>query len=303
MANGIESKYILKSDITIFLYSHLFIASEVVDPDFPIRLLSTKKLQTYHGMGVTQIIKHKKILERFDYHFALGEHYKQELSKLSNIKTFDIGFSKVDNLKNRSCPIFPTSKRYPKTILYMPHWHHSSSIHKILDNIDILLELNIFLIILPHNYLFKKYKDNNYHQKLLNLSKKNNRIIYIEYANSQNFYTMSDILLTDCYTTAIYEFSILEKPIITLNDKNWFDEHQNYNIDIEKDFLNAIFTVSDIKEVKSLISNILNNNIVSELKLKQKIQKNLVKKYFYHLYNASDYAINIIKKISMNQNF
>jgi hypothetical protein len=287
----VKKSQLIESYISPFVYSDLFIASEVVGPDFPIRFFNIKNLQIYHGMGLNHIKKHKEILERFKYHFALGRHYKKELQNIlgSSIEIFDVGFPKVDKLFSEQ----EYNKSKLKKVLYAPHWNLNSSLHYILKDFDMLLKLDLFIIIKPHNYLFKEFQDKEYHKLFLELTKKSPKIHYLTYSNTQELYKYADILLTDCYTTVVEEFTITKKPIVAFNSDEWFIENKKYSVEIEREFLESVFLVDTLDEAVNIIDAIFDNRV----ELKTNTQQKLLDKYFYNHSTASKEAFKAIENI------
>ncbi|MDY6916062.1 MAG: hypothetical protein SVM86_07090, partial [Candidatus Cloacimonadota bacterium] len=70
-------KKLIPNTISPFIPFNLFICAEITGPDFPIKILNTKKIQMYHGMGTYNLLSHIHVLKRFDIHFAMGKQHNE----------------------------------------------------------------------------------------------------------------------------------------------------------------------------------------------------------------------------------
>jgi hypothetical protein len=307
LLRNVSLKYLVPSHVSPFIPYELFVTAEVTGPDFPLSMFSTRTMEIYHGTGVYDLYQMKAVLQRFDVHFAIGEQFLSLIEYLYGDKekkptVYEVGYPKTDDLFKRTAETDGLATKYGigerKTVLFASHWNPASAIHRYgEDIIKALAELDIQVLIKPHHYLFVKYKDDNWQEQLKQLAEQYTNVIYVDYPNTQALFPLADILVTDPGTTALYEFSLLDKPVVMFNDRSWFKDNSEY-IETEQEIADIAFNYSSLEELQSIIKNI----ILPDEEMKKKIseqqlkQKQLVSKYFYNPGKSVDYAVSAITK-------
>lgn len=287
-----------------FLPFDLFICAEITGPDFPINLFKTKKIQIYHGIGIHTLYDKKSVLRRFQIHFAIGiNHNKFIIQELSSEKTkykiYNIGYPKTDrilqnpkeNLKNQY------THKNRRTVLYAPHWHQYSSLHKFEEKIiEFLSKLPITLLVKPHNYLYTKYAKENWKKRLQFVCNKYSNVKFIREADTQIVYPLSDMMITDPGTTASFEFSLLQRPIVIFDDVRWFTNKNDINI--EKEVYEISFRFKTLEDLKAILDNFLkkDDRFLQLVRKQKQEQENIVNTFLYNPGNATLKAVAAIEK-------
>jgi hypothetical protein len=301
---GIPSKNLISNKISPFIPFDLFICAEITGPDFPINLFKTKKIQIYHGIGIHTLYDKKSVLRRFQIHFAIGiNHNKFIIQELSSEKTkykiYNIGYPKTDrilqnpkeNLKNQY------THKNRRTVLYAPHWHQYSSLHKFEEKIiEFLSKLPITLLVKPHNYLYTKYAKENWKKRLQFVCNKYSNVKFIREADTQIVYPLSDMMITDPGTTASFEFSLLQRPIVIFDDVRWFTNKNDINI--EKEVYEISFRFKTLEDLKAILDNFLkkDDRFLQLVRKQKQEQENIVNTFLYNPGNATLKAVAAIEK-------
>lgn len=296
---------LIPNTISPFLPFDIFICAEITGPDFPIKILHTKNIQMYHGMGTYNLLSHIHVLKRFDIHFAMGKQHNDFFNrylcndKKKDYKIYTIGYPKTDRIFD-SPSIYIKNKYTDKTkksILYAPHWHEFSSIHKMgEDIITTLAKLPILLLIKPHNYLYKKYAASNWRERILSLCDKFQNVKFITEADTQIVYPISDMMITDPGTTVSLEFSLLKKPIVIYTNENWFTYKED--VIIERALYDTAFSFKNVEELAEIVKNLIkkDENLLQAIEKQKKEQEIIIKKYFYNPGTSTPKAVEAIEK-------
>ncbi len=289
-----EVKRLIPNQVARFIYFDLFICPEVTGPDFPYSRLKTKTLEIYHGIGTYNLYQKKNVLNRFAIHFAIGPKFNEFINfayqnKFPKPKVYDIGYPKLDELFN----LKKNDQQDFQTILYAPHWDKFGSLHKFEEKILLTLaEFDMKILVKPHNYLYFEYK--NWEKRLENICAETENLILIKEANTQKLYPQADIMITDCGTTAPFEFSILQKPFLIYRNKKWFENNKNFIIEAELEKI--AFSFEDLAEMQKIIEKIRNGMLEHKITQQRGEQQKLVKKYLYNPGCATEKATTTIRK-------
>jgi len=298
---GIPAHGIISNKISPFVPFDMFITAEVTGPDFPLRLLKTKKVQMYHGTGVYNLYQKTAVLSRFDVHFAIGPKFNEFIENKCSLKNrkpviYNTGYPKTDRIF--LMPDLNLLKKYnpesKKVVLYAPHWNESGSLHKFGEElICSLTDLDVVILIKAHNYLYSKYSFDNWIERFNELEKKFRNVKFATEADTQALYPLSDMMITDTGTTAGFEFSLLLKPLIVYRNDKWFEG--NEFAEVEKTILEAAFTFSDIKGMKEIVSQtIVSGNDSAAIVRQKKLQKEMTDKYLYNPGHATEQAVQAV---------
>ncbi|MCK5294815.1 MAG: CDP-glycerol glycerophosphotransferase family protein [Arcobacteraceae bacterium] len=188
------------------------------------------KVQIFHGLAGEKK-GHFRIRDYFDLYLTQGPYFTnrfQELaSKHKNFKVKETGWCKLDDLYT----ITMQTKEYKLSllkqydtkhiILYSPTFSPSlTSGVKLLNTIEKLSNHNDILVIIKfHDKMDTKIKK-KYHQ----LGSKN--LIISDEKDITPLLQISDLMISDT-SSVVYEFILLDKPVITLNsiseNINWLD--------------------------------------------------------------------------------
>ena len=321
MKNYLESfipkQYLISSLISPFVYFDMFITAEINGPNFPLSLFNTHKIQLYHGIGVVPLYKKADVLSRFNTHFALGKQLVEFLETLPHKKEnqnryVEIGFPKLDTIVNPD----PEQVKFIKNlynitdqfvILYAPHWNPNGSLNNLsLEFLEDITKLeNVLLIIKVHNFLYVKYKKENWQKKLSEFSDKHQNVVYVTRPNTQELFPLADMLITDAITTTVFEFALTFKPTFAYSCSQWFETNSNYKVEAEMRDMSILFdTASEIYQyTKKLLER--KESILKRIELQRIDQNRLVNKYLFNVGKATDAAvkeINSILKIDTSDN-
>jgi hypothetical protein len=305
LKNKIHNKYLIPNTLSPYLPFDMFLCSEIIDPDFPVSLLKTKKVQMYHGIGTHNHYNKKDVLRRFDIYFSVGpqlnkaiEDFNNEAPK-QNYKIYNIGYAKTDVLvkEAKKCKAKKEKEKETLTVLYAPHFNYASSLHRFQEALMVLVAQQGFnLLIKPHNYLFTKYKEQNWLERFLALQAQHANITYINDPDTQKQYAKVDLLIADAGTTEAFEFSIYQKPVLLYGDFAWF-KGDNERVEAELALKKAAFEFFSLDELKEYLVRIKGKDekMLAEIDQKSLVQKELVERYFYNLGSATEEAIKAIQ--------
>lgn len=170
------------------------------------------------------------------------------------------GFPRNDELaKAKTCDYITAKKRlglplYRKVILYMPTWRQYDIDNKNEIYCKPPINLNHWKEKLGDKYILL-VRAHYAVSKALNIQNDNFVINVSDYPNVNDLYLASDLLLTD-YSSAMIDFSVLEKPILCFAyDYEVFLEKIGMFIDLPKELPNCFF-----KDENSLLDFISNMN-------------------------------------------
>ena len=220
------------------------------------------KTQVFHGFAGEKK-GHFRIRSYFDLYLTQGPYFsKVFLTKKKIHKDFEVietGWSKTDNLFRLNSELDKKKQellikyKKDKVILYAPTFSPKLTSAPHLKKEIISISYSNYLILIKFHPLMDKKIKNEYKQ----IAKLNSNILIYDDNDITDLLKISDLLISDT-SSVIYEFSLLNKPVITFNNiskiKYWQDSKKYINL-------------------KSLIDDNLNNDYFLEKR------KELIKKY------------------------
>ena len=182
------------------------------------------KVQLFHGLAGEKK-GHFKIRHYFDLYLTPGPYFTRRFQKLSmvykNFKVVETGWSKFD-LKPNKVEGFQNEKSVilnsygaQKIIIYAPTFSP-----KLCSAPALYSEIGI-LASNTQNFIFIKFHD-LMNQKLVSqfekISRRHKNILIIKDRNITKYLHLSDLMISDT-SSVIYEFLLLDKPVITFKTK------------------------------------------------------------------------------------
>ncbi len=169
------------------------------------------KVELFHGIGIEKP-SHYKIRHFFDLYLSSGPvvtaRFKEMERKRGYFRTVETGWPKIDHILNYD--ITDIRKRFnlpqdKKIILYAPT--HSSSMESakdILPAIEKIMKSDEIWFCKPHEFMDKELL-----QEL-----RGKQVKLIDDCDITPYLHLADVLISDT-SSVIYEFMVLEKPVIT----------------------------------------------------------------------------------------
>lgn len=202
------SQYTSKTaDLKSFQSDIIYVAGNDV-PHF----LTGLKVQVFHGLAGEKK-GHFRIRDYFDLYLTQGPYFtgkfKELAKKYKNFDVIETGWCKLDNLHS-----YNKKENIEKTILYSPTFSPSlTSSRELLRTIKELSEKYKVVV---------KFHD-KMDQEIIELYKNEDLIISNEKDITPLMQT-SDLMISDT-SSVVYEFTLLNKPVVTLNSAseniNW----------------------------------------------------------------------------------
>lgn len=183
------------------------------------------KVQVFHGLAGEKK-GHFRIRHYFDLYLTPGPYFTEKFKLLSTkYKDFEVietGWSKLDiygtNSENYVDDKFKLLGKYKaaKVILYAPTFSPSlTSAKSLISQINVLAEDKTKLILIKFHDLMDQEIIKNYKK----LASKVSNIIFISDKNIIKYLLISDLMISDT-SSVVYEFLLLNKPVITLNTRS-----------------------------------------------------------------------------------
>ena len=182
------------------------------------------KIQIFHGYAAEKK-DHWVIRKYFDIYMTQGPFFTKEFERLAKIhKSFEVvetGWPRQDwifeNIKTFDSNKEKLLKQHgkKKIALYAPTFSPSlTSLPHIKDALKKLIEnrSDVLLILKFHPLTKQKWVD-EYRQ----LAKENENILWIDNNNITQYLFMADVMISDT-SSVVYEYLLLDKPVITLNN-------------------------------------------------------------------------------------
>ena len=220
------------------------------------------KTQVFHGFAGEKK-GHFRIRNYFDLYLTQGPYFtKTFIEKRKKHQDFEVtetGWSRIDNLfiensdlNNKKEELLETYSK-EKILLYAPTFSPKLTSAPYLQKelISISKESNYLLIIKFHPLMNEALK-NEYE----NLAKENKNILIFNDNDITDLLKIADLLISDT-SSVIYEFSLLNKPVITFNNiakiKYWEDskKYKMLKYLVERNLKKGAFS----KERDELIKN------------------------------------------------
>ena len=212
------------------------------------------KVQVFHGLAGEKRA-HFKIRHFFDLYLTQGPYFTSRFNELKDkFKDFDVietGWSKLDKFNVNKSLVESQKKELleknnaEKLILYAPTFNDEmiSSPH-LVGEFDKLAQNEKYLIVVKFHILTPE----KYIEEYTNLSKKHKNIIISSEPNITNLMTMSDLLISDT-SSVVYEFQLLNKPVLTFgsmaNTIEWDNsiEFENLSEKVNDNLTNDTFKI------------------------------------------------------------
>ncbi len=306
----VNRRTLIRNTISPYIPFDIFICPETDIPDFPAFYLKTKTVELYHNTGTFNLYDKKDVLNKFDIHLSIGpqfndfiEYAYDGMDKAPVI--YNTGYARLDLLFEKPPTINTLIDEYSinskPIILYVPHWHPGGSLHNFKENIiESLASFNAHVLIKPHNYIIENIMDIGWLGKFKSLESRFNNITYVDKHDTQELYSLADIMITDTGTTAAIEFSLLHKPLILFYNENWF--LGKIHVEPEKDICDTAFRLTDMDGLRETIRLLIaeDSQITSLLEEQRKKQDTLIKKYLFNPGRATEKSANaILKEINL----
>ncbi|MDR2928486.1 MAG: CDP-glycerol glycerophosphotransferase family protein [Cytophagaceae bacterium] len=187
--------------------------------------LNGVKVQIFHGLAGEKK-GHFRVRDYFDLYLTQGPYFTRRFNEMAQKhKNFDVietGWSKLD-------PLFTSTHCYDdekqqlltaadanKIVLYAPTFSPSlTSAPYIIDEIEKIANDGRFLVLIKYHDLMCTKTQELYQRRLEN----NKRVHIVKESNILKYLIVSDLLISDT-SSAIYEFMLLNKPVITFRSSS-----------------------------------------------------------------------------------
>jgi CDP-glycerol glycerophosphotransferase (TagB/SpsB family) len=168
-----------------------------------------KKITTFHGMAKDVMFNPNNF--NFDLLLVMGDYAAERFESLGLKQYKIVGYPKIDKLFNGSLDTESYRKRLQidsskPTLLYAPTWGNNSSLPLMINHLPALA--------VDYNVLVKLH-DSSY-EKWAEKIKEIADIRFIDDPDIVPYYSLADILISD-YSSVIFEFSTLDRPIILID--------------------------------------------------------------------------------------
>lgn len=178
------------------------------------------KVQLFHGLGVEKD-SHYKIRHFFDCYCTSGPYVTKRFLELQNrykyYKVFETGWPKVDHILNYSTRDFSDVPENKKIILFAPtHSRKMESASDLMKTLPLILRKDEFLLVKFHELMNSELVDE------FKLNLQGNALFIDDYDITPYLYA-ADVMISDT-SSVLYEFMLLDKPVITYKTQNRFDK-------------------------------------------------------------------------------
>ena len=309
LKDKIEKNKLISNQISPFIYFDVFITAEINGPDFPLSFFPTRKIELYHGTGIHAQYEKREILSRFDIHFAIGPRYIPFILSLPYTRFLGdnlrkIGYPKLDTLftpdpdfDGKLIELYGLKDKF--VILYTPHWNLLGSLHilglKMIEKLA-AIDKDVVILFKVHNYLFTKFKEQNWYKKLDDLQKNYSNIRIVTRPNTQEIFFLGDMMITDTATTVALEFSITRKPLFVFYSLEWFENKTN--VQVEHDIIDVAITFKTIDEITRFTREVKDKNpdMMKVLESQRERQDILINNNLFNPGTATKIACQVIRK-------
>lgn len=178
------------------------------------------KAQLFHGLGVEKD-SHYKIRHFFDCYCTSGpfvtERFEHLQRKYKYFKVYETGWPKVDHILNSAKEGITEIPENKKIILFAPtHSRKMESASDLLQTLPIILRKDEFLLVKFHELMNSEVVDD------FKLNLQGNAFFIDDYDITPYLY-VADVMISDT-SSVLYEFMLLDKPVITYKTQNRFDK-------------------------------------------------------------------------------
>ncbi|HAN19919.1 MAG: CDP-glycerol--glycerophosphate glycerophosphotransferase [Bacteroidetes bacterium GWC2_33_15] len=189
------------------------------------------KVQVFHGLAGEKK-GHFRIRHYFDLYLTQGPYFTERFKQLANkYKDFDVietGWPKLDSLFNQKNAYISEKQSIlkesgtDKIVLYAPTFSPSLTSATALKNEIIkIADKKTVLLIKFHDLMNKKVID-----EYREIEKQNSHIRIIHDNNITKYLILADLLISDT-SSVVYEFLLLDKPVITFRSHSKHIHWQN----------------------------------------------------------------------------
>lgn len=221
---GIESEFLYRDSVEwtssiqdIYDYSPdaIFVPGNEV-PHY----LRGVKVQVFHGLAGEKK-GHFRIRDYFDLYLTQGPYFTNRFKELAarygNFEVMETGWSKLDTLflaqdrLKEEKEMLLAKYGAGKIVLYAPTFSPSlTSANDLIDSIEELASNKDYLVIIKFHDLMDKGLAKKYMNRLGN----HERVLFAEDHNIIKYLVVSDLMISDT-SSVVYEFILLDKPVIT----------------------------------------------------------------------------------------
>ena len=190
------------------------------------------KVQVFHGLAGEKK-GHFRIRHYFDLYLTQGPYFTRKFIELSkkhkNFEVAETGWSKLD-VYGKNLLQFDADKKalqskhkVDKIILYAPTFSPSlTSAPFMRSEIEAIASNKKHLVLIKFHDLMAKEIINNYKS----VADKYDNILFVEDRNILKYLIVSDLMISDT-SSVVYEFLLLNKPVITFNARSPKDAWEN----------------------------------------------------------------------------
>jgi len=176
------------------------------------------KVQIFHGLAGEKK-GHFRIRDYFDLYLTQGKYFTDRFKALAkkhkNFEVIETGWCKLDKLytisEETKAKKIELLEKYSakKMVLYAPTFSPSLTSAVVLEKVieKLANQEDILLIIKFHDKMSQELKE---------LYKKMSNVLIIESDDITESLQMADLMISDS-SSVVYEFTLLDKPVITLN--------------------------------------------------------------------------------------
>jgi len=190
------------------------------------------KVQVFHGLAGEKK-GHFRIRHYFDLYLTQGPYFTDRFIELSkkhkNFEVVETGWSKLD-VYGKNLHQFDADKealqskhKVDKIILYAPTFSPSlTSAPFLRSEIEAIASNKKHLVLIKFHDLMAKEIINDYKS----IANKYDNILFVEDRNILKYLIVSDLMISDT-SSVVYEFLLLNKPVITFNARSPKDAWEN----------------------------------------------------------------------------
>ena len=215
------------SDLKAFMADVIFVPGNEV-PHF----LRGIKVQVFHGLAGEKK-GHFRIRHYFDLYLTQGPYFTSRFKELAlkykNFKVKETGWSKLDvyatdlDLYKNEKAVLLRAHQAENIILYAPTFSPSlTSANSLVKELGELAKDKKKLILIKFHDLMDTKTIDLYHKLASTIT----NIVFVTDRNIVKYLLISDLMISDT-SSVVYEFILLNKPVITLNTRNPKEAWQN----------------------------------------------------------------------------
>jgi len=183
------------------------------------------KTQIFHGLAGEKK-GHFRIRNYFDLYLTQGPYFTKQFLCLSakhkNFEVLETGWSKLDVYQTKQNQHIAQKKELLKThqakniLLYAPTFSPALSSAQLLRaSIQKLAQNNEYIVLIKFHDLMQKELCESYKK----LAENQSNVIFVDDRDIIKYLVMADLMISDT-SSVVYEFLLLNKPVITLNTRS-----------------------------------------------------------------------------------